>query len=189
MKYLLTIALLIFTLTGCSVKYPQSQTTTIKNNKAKIVNLATAIKELSPTIDKKEAQKVAYISTIYPLELANEYELVSPPLFHNTLINMDLKKRGFCYHFAQDIAKELKKLQLKTISIKWVTHKKEEYWEHNALVLTAHNQSYKKGILLDAWRDSGKLYWDYFKNDTQYKWYLDIEKSRYFGTFKKDNNE
>lgn len=189
MKYLFMIIMFIIFFAGCSVKYPQSQNKTINDNKKMILKLTTALKNLDKSIDKQEAQKVAYISTVYPLELANEYELVTPPLFHNTLINMELKKRGFCYHFAEDIAKELKKLQLKTLTIQWITHKKNQYWEHNALLLTANNQSYKKGIILDAWRNSGILYWDYFKNDTNYDWFLDIEKSRYFGTLRKDKNE
>ncbi len=185
MKYILAPFLAILFFSGCSIKYKTQKIQTLNEKNRNTINeLSLAITKLSTTIDTTEAKKVATIATLYPLELANEYQLVSPPLFHNTLINMNLKKRGFCYHFAQDISQELKKLKLKTIELRWATHKKQNYWEHNAIVLTAKQQSFKKGVLLDAWRNSGVLYWDYVQNDTAYNWNEDLRKSRYYGTTK-----
>ena len=177
MRYFITILLIIF-FSGCSVK--QNSSSNLNKNK-KIEDLSLAISSLSSTVNKKEARQLASISYLYPLKLIEDYQLTSPPLFHNTLINMNIKKRGFCYHFAEDLIKELKKQSFKTIKLKWVTHKKNDYWEHNAVLLTAKDQSYKKGIILDAWRNSGKLYWNYLTKDTSYTWVEDRQKSNYFG--------
>ena len=68
-----------------------------------IQNLQRAIVKLSPSIDSNEAKNIATISFKYPLDLAKQYDLVRPALFHNTLINMNSKKRGFYYHFTQDL--------------------------------------------------------------------------------------
>lgn len=167
---------------GCSVKYP-TQTNT---DQVKIMELNHAILNMSPSINKQEAKEVAKISVLYPLQLANQYNLTSPPLFHNTLINMNIKKRGFCYHFAQDLIKKLKQTHAKTIQFAWVSHKKGNYWEHNAVLLSAKNVPFSKSIVLDAWRNSGQLYFSTIKNDTSYNWILDIPKSKYYGTYKGD---
>ncbi len=183
MKYILILLFTLLLFTGCSIKYERPNRTSLpQENIETIHQLSLAITQLSATINQNEAKKVATIATLYPLELANEYQLVKPPLFHNTLINMKLKKRGFCYHFAQDISQKLKKLQLKTIELRWATHKRQQYWEHNAIVLTAKQQSFKQGILLDAWRDSGKLYWNHVYKDNAYDWSEDLLKSQYYGT-------
>lgn len=184
MKHIALIIFFILTFTGCSIKYSSSKTLQNEEERNNIQNLAQAIQNLSVSVDKKEAKKVALVASLSSQDLANSYQLVTPPLFHNTLINMNLKERGLCYHFAQDIAKELKNLKLKTIDIRWASHKMQEYWEHNALVLTAKNQSFYKGILLDGWRNSGKLYWNHVENDDEYIWREDFQRSRYYGTIK-----
>jgi len=185
MKYILPLLLAIF-FNACSVKYnteTMAQIGTSSENK-KIYNLQKAIENLSHDVNKKEAQTIAEISVLYSLELANRYELVFPPLFHNTLINMNVKERGLCYHFAQDLIKELKKQNLQTLELRWAVHDKKKYFEHSSVVVTAKNMSFEEGIVLDAWRDSGKLYWNYLKNDTRYNWKEDIKDSKYYGTVK-----
>lgn len=179
MKYFMPLLLLLI-FSGCVVKHP-SPSTTQNQSYENIKKLGTAIINLDDSINKKEAMKVALIAYEYPKKLVKKYQLVSPPLWHNTLINMNLKKRGFCYHFAEDLLEELKKHSIKTIDLKWVTHKKSEYWEHNAILVKAKKQPYHKGIILDAWRNSGHLYWNYLKEDHSYTWYYDKQKSNYYG--------
>ena len=89
-----------------------------------IQNLQRAIVNLSPSIGSNEAKNIATISFKYPLDLAKQYDLVRPALFHNTLINMNSKKRGFYYHFTQDLLKELKKQNLNRATLRWAVHKK-----------------------------------------------------------------
>lgn len=185
MKYIVPIILAVF-FNACSIKYNTESFTQIQNNgeNKKIVNLQKAIENLSPEVNKDEAKKIAEISVGYSLELANRYDLVSPPLFHNALINMNLRERGFCYHFAQDLIKELKNQNLKTLELRWAVHDKHKYFEHSSVVVTAKNMPFEEGIVLDAWRGSGKLYWNYVKNDTRYTWKEEISDSRFHGTIK-----
>ena len=89
-----------------------------------IQNLQRAIVKLSPPIDSNEVKNIATISFKYPLDLAKQYDLVRPALFHNTLINMNSKKRGFYYHFTEDLLKELKKQYLNRATLRLAVHKK-----------------------------------------------------------------
>lgn len=180
MQYFILIFILILS-TGCSVKYEKNASFE-DQQKSKIYDLTQALISLNPSVLKKEAQHAASIAVLYPLDLTQKYELTSPPLWHNSLINMQIKQRGLCYHFAEDLAYKLKLQRFKSLKIRWADHKNGQYWEHNALVITAWNQPFKQGILFDAWRDSGKLFWDFVKNDTQYDWVENLPKGRYFGS-------
>ena len=68
--------------------------TVIQNNNMpeishNIQNIQCTIVKLSTSIDSNEANNIATISFKYPLDLAKQYDLVRPALFHNTLINMN----------------------------------------------------------------------------------------------------
>jgi hypothetical protein len=181
MKYILFLTFLLF-LSACSVNYDTNADSPFQNKK--IYNLQKAIKNLSIYVNQEEAQKIAELSVIYSLKFANQYKLVTPPLFHNTLININLKDRGLCYHFARDLAKELKKQNLQTLDFRWAVHDKGKYFEHTSVVVTPKKGAFEEGIVLDAWRGSGRLYWNYLRDDTQYDWKEDIRDSKYYGTIK-----
>ena len=44
---------------------------------------------------------------------------------------MNSKKRGFYYHFTQDLLKELKKQNLNRATLRW-PYIKKQFWKHNA---------------------------------------------------------
>ena len=96
-----------------------------------IQNLQCAIVKLSPSIDSNKEKYIATISFKQPLDLAKQYDLVQPALFHNTLINMNSKKRDFYYHFKQDLLIELKKQNLNRATLPW-PYIKKQFWKHNA---------------------------------------------------------
>ncbi len=182
MKYLLGIFIIVF-FAGCSVKYETNREAPIKKVFVQAINnLQNDIEKLSPLIDKTEAKEVASLAILHSQFLANEYDLVSPPLYHNSLVQMGLRKRGLCFHFAEDLIHKLKDLNLETLDLRWVVHDKAQYWEHSSIVLSAKGQPINKGIILDAWRNSGKLYWNNFDKDTRYTWIEDLTRSKYYGT-------
>ena len=101
----------------------------MQNNKIpeishKIQNLQRAIVKLSPSIENNKAKNILTISFKQSLDLTKQYDLVRSALFHNNLINMNSKKRGFYYHFTQDLLKELKKKNLNRATLRWAVHKK-----------------------------------------------------------------
>jgi hypothetical protein len=44
---------------------------------------------------------------------------------------------------------------------------------HSTVVVTARNQPFEKGLVLDPWRNSGRLYWIPVKAD-RYPWEKEI---------------
>jgi len=46
-----------------------------------------------------------------------------------------------------------------------------EYWrEHNTLVVTAKNGRFEDGIVVDPWREEGKVFVSRLKDDKAYTW-------------------
>ncbi len=167
MKNILFFILLFF-ISGCSIKYTNLSPS---YNSAKVIKLQNMLISLSPTIDKKEAHDLAVFANYYTKKLANDYKLVGSPNFQNFLINIGLKEKGYCYNYAFDLAKALKQRGYKTIDFYWIVHKKGTIFEHNAVLATPIN-TYKKGIILDGWRNAGKLFFARLKDDKKYQWKL-----------------
>ena len=124
---------------------------------------------LNPNIDKKEAEDLAHKSIWYANRLAKDYQVVAPPLWHNTLVNMGFRKRGLCYQWAEDMLLFLLKRKYQTLQFYAIGAKIGEYFEHNALAVSAKGAFFKKSIVLDAWRNSGNLYFNYISRD-KYIW-------------------
>ncbi len=104
-------------------------------------------------------------------KLTKEFELTSPPLFHNTLVNIGLREKGLCYHWSDTLYGYLSQKQYLYFEFHLVGANIGEYfYEHNALVVVVKNGSIEEGILIDPWRNSGKLYFSKVVEDKEYKW-------------------
>jgi hypothetical protein len=137
----------------------------------KIMALEKAIMSLGPNIDPQEAHFVAREGVMYPMVLANQYNLVSPPLLQNVLVNYGYRKNGLCWQWTRDMGKQLGKKPLKTLDFHHAVAFRHNYWkEHNTLVVSAKGKQVRDGIVLDPWRNSGNLYWNFVKRDTKYPW-------------------
>jgi hypothetical protein len=137
-----------------------------------IQTLSQMIQNLSPTINKKEADKLAKESIYYAMHLANTYDLVAPPTFQNYLVNQNQRERGLCYHWVQDILAHLNKEEYPSLGIyKVVANKGEYFTEHHAISITARGKPFHQGIVLDAWRNSGIMFFSLIQQDTQYTWH------------------
>lgn len=132
---------------------------------------------LSKNISKNDAKTLAKEMILFSSDLKKEYELVTPPLYHNFLVNIGLKDRGLCWHFAYDMLAHAKELNLKSFDYYIGGANIDDYWEeHNTLLVTCKGCPFEEGIVLDPWRNSGKLYYSKIKDDTSYKWYQRGEK-------------
>jgi len=126
---------------------------------------------LSLQVDKKEAKKLSYEMLFYSYELKDKYDLVKPPLYHNFLVNIGVKKRGLCWHFAYDMLAHAKSLNLSSFDYYIGGANINDYWqEHNTFVATCKGCKFEDGIVLDPWRNSGVLYFSKVKDDKKYIW-------------------
>ncbi|MDH3712265.1 MAG: hypothetical protein OET44_00280 [Gammaproteobacteria bacterium] len=142
-------------------------------NEQKIAELSAAITALGDRVDPAEALQAAEVAVRYPLKLAEQYELTTPPLWHNTLVNLGIKPRGLCVDWTRDLLVRLRELRLSTLKTHWGVANSEAAFliEHSTAIITVRGESMETGIVLDPWRNSGRLFWSRISEDTKYQWH------------------
>jgi len=126
---------------------------------------------LSSNVDANDAHALATVACDYSLELRRQYRVVPPAILHNCLVKIGVRKRGYCYQWADDLGAKLDSLATDTIDIQYGIARQGTWRTHCAVIITATNQSFNEGLVLDAWRFSGYLYWRRVKEDN-YPWML-----------------
>jgi hypothetical protein len=131
--------------------------------------LRKALVALASDVDPGEAELLSVTAHTTARSLAREYRVVLNPEFTVFLVNVGMRKRGWCGHWAQDIGARLKELKLKTLVLHWGEAYPGTSSENNCLVVTARNQSFENGIIIDGWRRAGRLFWCQVKKDDEYE--------------------
>ena len=104
-------------------------------------------------------------------ELTKEFELTSPPLFHNFLVNTGLREKGLCYQWSDALYAYLSARDYPSFEFHLFGANIGEYFsEHNALVVVAKDHAAQEGIIIDPWRNSGELYFSKVEDDREYQW-------------------
>jgi len=135
-----------------------------------INDLRDALIGLSPrTVDPREAALMSETAHRTSRQCAKEYGVHGDPAIHNYLIHIGVKKKGICADYTHDIGAKLKELHFKTLVLHWGAAWAKESDENNALVITAKNQPFLDGIVLDGWRRSGRLFWCKVNDDAEYE--------------------
>ncbi|MCW5556534.1 MAG: hypothetical protein KIT22_01625 [Verrucomicrobiae bacterium] len=126
---------------------------------SEVRSLQFALVSLAPTVEAGEAEDVARCAYDYPVVLAARYRAVRPALLHNFLVNSGFRERGLCYEWAEDLLAELQIRDLQSLELHWGIAHADTPREHNSIVVTATGRPFEEGIVLDAWRRSGRLVW------------------------------
>jgi hypothetical protein len=134
-----------------------------------IRDLAKALTKLGPDVDPKEAELISVTAHTTARKLAKDYHVVLNPEFQAFLVNVGARKRGWCGHWAQDIGTHLKELKPKTLVLHWGVAYDHTSSENNCLVITARNQPFTDGIIIDGWRRAGRLFWCPVIQDHEYE--------------------
>jgi hypothetical protein len=135
--------------------------------------LASALMALSPSVNPTDARRAADCAYTTSVRLTHDYGMVGPAIFQNGLVNLGFRKKGLCYHWTEDMLVEMRRLNLKTLEIHWAVSHQGSFLESNALVLTARGQALEDGVVLDAWRHAGDLYWNAAAADRAFGWHED----------------
>jgi hypothetical protein len=125
---------------------------------------------LSPSVNPEEARRVVYIAYTTGLELARKWEMGTSPTVHSFLINIGVKKAGYCHQFATELLLRVDAQKLKTLELHWAESEAGTETEHNVIAVTARGQPFAEGIMLDNWRRSGRLLWGPLDGDPDHKW-------------------
>lgn len=135
-----------------------------------INDLTAALIGLSPrTVDPREAALLSETAHRRSRECAREYGVKTDPAFHNYLIHIGVRKKGICADYTHDIGATLRQMNFKTLVLHWGAAWAKESDENNALVVTAQNQPFLDGIVLDGWRRGGRLFWCKVRDDAEYE--------------------
>src|SRR6059036_2314499 len=143
--------------------------TATASDERSIKDLAKALTALARDVDPAEAQALSATAHTKARSLKKEYRVFLNPEFTVFLYNIGMRKRGWCGHWAQDIGAELKELKCKTLVLHWGEAYPNTTSENNALVVTARNQPFQDGIILDGWRRAGRLFWCPVIKDDEYE--------------------
>ncbi|MEL7215246.1 MAG: hypothetical protein AAGJ96_04830 [Pseudomonadota bacterium] len=137
-----------------------------------IAQLAAGFQALGAAVDPVEADRLAMIAHTYSQEQARRYNVTTRPLTHNTLVNMGLRERGLCHHFADDLHERVKGEGFETLAFTraLANHTSPWRYEHSALIVTLPGAPISQGIVLDGWRNGGELFWARTPEDTRYAW-------------------
>lgn len=137
-----------------------------------VTRLAAAIRATGPEVDPEEAARAARIAYAYTHQLALEYEITDPPLVHNTKVNMGLKPRGLCWHWARDMENRLKLENFQTLDLHRAVANADNRFrlEHSTAIISAKGDDFRDGIVLDPWRKGGRLTWAPVAWDRDYNW-------------------
>ena len=132
--------------------------------------LDNRLASLGPGVHPIESRQVAQTAVVYSRTLAARYRVVRPAVWHNILVRMGIRERGLCYHWTADLMRELQALELTSLELRWgVAHRGSELREHNTVVVTARGRPFDTGMVLDPWRNSGRLFWAAVEQD-RYPW-------------------
>src|SRR6266571_1425177 len=134
-----------------------------------IKDLSKALAGLARDVDPAEAELVSVTAHTTARKLAKDYRVVLNPEFTVFLVNVGMRKRGWCGHWAQDIGARLTEPELKTLVLHWGAAFDHTSSENNCLVVTARNQPFQDGIIIDGWRRAGRLFWCPVIKDHEYE--------------------
>ena len=135
-----------------------------------INELRSELMALGPEVSGEEASILADVSVRHADFLRRQWGIVKPIELHNVLVNVGLRQRGLCYQCAEAMYERLHGLKLETFDLHWgVAHKGDLWLEHSGVIVTARGRPFSEGLVVDAWRHSGRLRWSRVRDD-RYPW-------------------
>lgn len=114
---------------------------------------------------KKEAARLSFNLITAISQLQKSYKINSFPIVHNLFIDIGLKKRGACKHWAEDLLKKIESVDHPHFTSFWGEAHPGNILEHNVAVIAPWGASFDEGILIDPWRTAGKPFWIPVKKD------------------------
>jgi hypothetical protein len=140
-------------------------------SEAEVARLAQHLMAFGPEVDPEEAARLARISHEYPIVLRARYGVTDPPLIHNTKVNMGLRPRGLCYQWADDLEARLRQENFRTFDFhRAIANADTLRIDHSVLIVSRRGDGVFDGVVLDGWRDGGRLFWSPVLEDPRYTW-------------------
>ena len=167
-KHFFSLFFLLFLLQGCAVNSPAPQ--------------ASDMYRLAHLLQSQDSHISIHISSLESLKLSKDifsktqslskaFKMTSPPQYHNFLVTIGLREKGLCYDWSDALYAYLTQREYPSFEFHLMGANIGKYWtEHNSLVVVAKGLAIEEGIIIDPWRNSGKLYFSKVKEDGNYSW-------------------
>lgn len=154
----------------------------IPERNQRINTLSVALQALSPEVGAQEAYRFAATAVTTAAGLREKYGVRLAPWLHNLEVNRGKRPRGLCIHYAVDLFSALEAVPAPHLTLHLIRARPHEIREHTAISITAHGQPWYTGLVLDAWRHGGILYFGAVTRD-KYPW-QPIRQGRSDGSFR-----
>lgn len=134
--------------------------------------LEAALLALPGASDPAEARSLAQEALVATAELSRRYRPLRPPHLGNLAFHVGLRERALCCHWVEDLLRALEGVELRHYELHWVVaHHGSRLREHSAVLVLPIGGAPAEGLILDAWRHSGRLYWARVDSDS-YPWHV-----------------
>lgn len=123
-------------------------------------------------VDVYEARAAATLAFAETHRLAQAYQIVDPPLIHNALVNAGRKPRGLCWHWAEDLEKRISAQGYRSLAMHRAIANADTATriDHSTAIIAPRGAAWQSGIVLDPWRNAGRLFWAPVREDSHYDW-------------------
>ncbi|MDO6584631.1 hypothetical protein Q4543_03790 [Salipiger sp. 1_MG-2023] len=172
----IVVAGLALALSGCGHTPAPPQKMQLAASKdsldAQVAQLTEALLALGPQVDPAEAARAADIAVRQPLEWARAWRVEDSPLVHNFKVVNGFRDKGVCQDWADALEIALTAARLRTLDLhRAIGNGRGITLEHATVVITAKDQPWEQGLILDPWRiGQGRLWWAQVADDPSYKW-------------------
>ena len=161
----------LFFLSACILLFGACAVIPVEAPRQKVEALSKLLSVIQPKSSFSESLKLSRDIFHKIQTLTRDFELTSPPLWHNTLVNLGFREKGLCYHWSDALYVHLLAEDYPSFEFHLFGANIGEYLgEHNALVVMKKGGKVEEGVVIDPWRDSGKLYFSKVKDDRKYIW-------------------
>ncbi len=134
--------------------------------------------EITPEFDS-EVARLAIVVVPEIARLRGVYQSIAVPIVHNMMIDIGIRDRGACKHWAEDLITFLRHEDRKYFDLMWGTANSGKLNEHNVAVLVPKGAPFDTGLIIDPWRTSGLPWWSPVPLDKKYPWTPWVEYGRF----------
>lgn len=117
-----------------------------------------------------EADLIAKALVNQTRETNKIFKMSGGPKWHNFLIHLGIRKRGFCYDWVPELLQALPPYPMKFFERHWGGSFLSLGRENNAVIVTKRGASLESGMVYDAWRGVGQPFWVLVGQDKKYSW-------------------
>lgn len=106
---------------------------------------------------RAEAAWLADTAVIQSAAIARRNKAVLFGWMNNILVNSSFRERGLCWHYQQDLYRDLRKKPLKYFHLGMTVRDRGTGREHSCVYVNAAGKGLQDSLVLDAWKNCGHL--------------------------------